>query len=165
MTAERRPRYVSSTAHVLATWDTPESMPAMQPWHDSRNAVTHEAKHGGVICCINEDAQTAPLRSVLRWTCSSCAELYALVRRLGLPQTSVADKCPYFKLAMANPGVAVRLNGDLERHLEAKESGILSIPHVSNRRRPKFRTQAPGPGFIFLANAALSWWLLTASFY
>lgn len=137
MTAERRPRYVSSTAHVLATWDTPESMPAMQPWHDSRNAVTHEAKHGGVICCINEDAQTAPLRSVLRWTCSSCAELYALVRRLGLPQTSVADKCPYFKCAY---GLAALANCCL-----ASLESLLTTPTKSNLYAQATQAQARQP--------------------
>lgn len=66
--------------------------------------------------------------------------------------------------AMADPEHAVKLDTCMERHLAARRAGVLSIPYVSNRRRPHFRTRAPGVGFVALSNVVLAWWLLTASF-
>lgn len=98
MQGPRRPRFVASTTHILATFEYPEEMPAMEPWRERSNKVTRDPQLGTVVCRLNCDPGTEPLRAILRWTCVNFAELYAIVRRLGLPDTSIANKAPFYRL-------------------------------------------------------------------
>lgn len=97
MTAKRKPSEVATSAHVLATMVYPEEMPSMEPWRERSGRVSRDEGLGTVVCHFNTDPATAPLRNVLRWTWVNCAELWAIARRLGLPDTSVKTKCPYYR--------------------------------------------------------------------
>lgn len=97
MTGRRKPSEVATSAHVLATMVYPEEMPSMQAWRERSSKVSRDENLGTVTVHFNTDPATEPLRAALRWTYVSCAELWAIARRLGLPDTSVQTKCPYFK--------------------------------------------------------------------
>ena len=88
-------------AHVLGTLKGGiEKIPGTVESLDtsSGEANVYDSKsRGNVTISFKTDAATAELRRFLLHTMRSCRELYSTFRHLGLPETSVQTKMPYYR--------------------------------------------------------------------
>ena len=88
-------------AHVLGTLEGGiERIPGTEgapdhSWGDPN--VYDSPSKGNVSINFKTDAATAELRSFLLHTLKSCRTLYSTFRHLGLPETSVQTKMPYYR--------------------------------------------------------------------
>ena len=101
-------RNVPPFAHVLGTLEGGiEKIPGTEgapdrSWGDA-NAYDSPSSKGNVIISFKKDAATAELRSFLLHTMRSCRTLYSTFRHLGLPETSVQTKMPYYRCCPPSP--------------------------------------------------------------
>ena len=95
----------SHFAHVLGTLRSGiENVPGTEYSTDIGHTrlgedpgVHFRRERGNVSVRISHDPATLQLRRFLSATVRSCQELYGNVRHLGLPQTSVCNKMPWFR--------------------------------------------------------------------
>jgi len=64
------------------------------------NSYDRKSK-GNVMISFKDSPATAHLRSFLLHTMSSCRELYRTCRNLGLPETSVQTKMPWYRCCLS----------------------------------------------------------------
>ena len=57
------------------------------------------------------------------------------------------------------------VDGSMQRALALRREDAAAVPpgNARYRRRPRFRTSAPGVGTIISFNLLFVWWLMTAS--
>lgn len=101
-------RTVAPFAHVLGTLEGGiEKIPGTEGASDyawtEPNAYDRKSE-GNVKVSFKTDPATAHLRSFLLHTMRSCRELYSTCRHLGLPETSVQNKLPYFRYSLIGFG-------------------------------------------------------------
>lgn len=89
-------------AHIMGTVKGGiESLPGTEGssdfGRDSAANTYSRSACGNILVQFKNDPATEPLRSFLLATVQSCQELYSTVRRLGLPETSVRNKLPWFR--------------------------------------------------------------------
>jgi hypothetical protein len=107
------PHRGSPFAHVLGTLRSGiESVPGTEDTTDFSHTHLGEdpglqfgRERGNFSVRISSDPSTLQLRRFLSATVRSCQELYGNVRHLGIPQTSVCDKLPWFRCSF-NPVAA-----------------------------------------------------------
>ena len=94
-------RRAAPFAHVLGTLKGGiEKIPGTEEslGSSSGEANAYDSKsRGNVTISFKTDAATAELRAFLLHTMRSCRELYSTFRHLGLPETSVQTKMPYYR--------------------------------------------------------------------
>ena len=88
-------------AHILGTLEGGiERIPGTEgaPDHSWGEPNVYDSpSKGNVSINFKTDAATAELRSFLLHTLRSCRTLYSTLRHLGLPETSVQTKMPYYR--------------------------------------------------------------------
>lgn len=89
-------------AHVMGTIEGGiESLPGTECNADFNRGTDlnsyQRTARGNVAVVLKDDPSTEPLRAFLLATVRSCQELYSAARRLGLPETSVRNKLPWYR--------------------------------------------------------------------
>lgn len=119
--------------------------------------IAATAGRGTVVSFAKLDDKSGAQRFLLAST-HSVIEAWRIVRRLGLPQTSVKDKLPYWKSTDEKGWQeTVFLQPDLKAAMKANKSALTYQPDTADRRKPRFRTHSPGLPEVFAANVLLIW--------
>lgn len=89
-------------AHVMGTIEGGiESLPGIEGNADFNRGTElnsyQRTARGNVVILFKNDPSTEPLRAFFLATVRSCQELYSAARRLGLPETSVRNKLPWYR--------------------------------------------------------------------
>jgi hypothetical protein len=90
----------SPFAHILGTIEGGiEQLPGTGGSSEVQDVLGPDERHEpvNIVVPFRNDANTAPLRIFLIATVRSCQELYHNARRLGLPETSVRNKLPWYR--------------------------------------------------------------------
>ncbi|BDA46865.1 hypothetical protein COCOBI_09-3180 [Coccomyxa sp. Obi] len=153
-------------AHVMGTIEGGiESLPGTEGNADFNRGTElnsyQRTARGNVAVVFKDDPSTEPLRAFLLATVRSCQELYSAARRLGLPETSVRNKLPWYRDAMVDPHKAVVLSLHQRAMLAGLSSGALASEDVNYRPKPHFRTGPPGIKTVIAANVLLVWLVCT----
>ncbi|KAL4450139.1 hypothetical protein ABPG77_010808 [Micractinium sp. CCAP 211/92] len=101
-----------------------------------------------------ESLRTFLLGAIERWS-----QGLGLVHQLGvLPHTSIQNKFPYSKEALAHPERAARPSFTQTRAARLHAACAACPPDVSAiRPRPKRARDAFGPGMVLVVNTVLAW--------
>ncbi|KAL4452463.1 hypothetical protein ABPG75_008125 [Micractinium tetrahymenae] len=128
--------------------------PSSQPHQPPQRLLRFEERLGGA----QEALRTFLLGAIDRWS-----QGLGLAQQLGvLPHTSIKNKFPYSKEALAHPEVAARPSYQQERAARLHAACAASPPDVSAiRARPKRARDAFGPGMVFVVNTVLAWLLFS----
>lgn len=124
--------------------------------------ITADVGRGSVVSLANLDPTNGAHRFMLT-SARNVIEAWRLVRRCGLPETSVKDKLPYWKSTEEEGWQQqVVLAPCMNKAIHAKKSADSYQPDTADRRKPRFRTHAPGLPEVLLANVLLIWFCIHA---
>lgn len=119
--------------------------------------VAATAGRGTIVSVAKLDGESVAQRVLLSST-HNVVEAWRLVRRLGLPKTSVKDKLPYWKSTEEDGWEdGVFLQPYMKAAMLANKSERTYRADTADRRKPRFRTHSPGLPEVFAANVLLIW--------
>ena len=86
-------------AHIVGLPGRNDPLPGLDDASGQSNRLSDASTSGrlSIVVPLSTDPATAPLRKALLSTVRSCQELWAIVRRLGLPENSVRSKFPFHR--------------------------------------------------------------------
>lgn len=124
--------------------------------------ITADVGGGSLVSLANLDP-TSGVHHFMLASARNVIEAWRLIRRCGLPETSVKDKLPYWKSTEEEGWQQqVVLSPRLNKAIHANMSADSYTPDTADRKKPRFRTHAPGMPEVLLANVLLIWFCIHA---